>query len=232
MLQPKIDSRGECFSKALQHLLTGVYLAELCLIGLFGAREAPGPTALMIILLIVTALYHSLLNRILSSLNAHFGVNKDGETVLLLAAEETGGAEADEPTQTARTKAAEVGLTWLPTAISEPIAVTLESFVSATYDTVKGWLNDPSTRHDGDEEVTYSQEEMEKAYKNPILTSNTPKLWLVKDQAGVSKEEIAKNEAAGIPASDDGAYWGEGGELVWEKEELAKLPVWKKVVLY
>lgn len=53
-----IDTRGLIYPRAIKQLFTGVYLSELCLIGLFGASVAIGPLVLMIIFTVFTVLFH------------------------------------------------------------------------------------------------------------------------------------------------------------------------------
>ncbi|TQS33764.1 hypothetical protein Golomagni_05879, partial [Golovinomyces magnicellulatus] len=57
-----IDTKGLIYPRALQQLLTGVYLAEICLIVIFGISHSYGPIVLMSIFLIFTLLYHRCLN--------------------------------------------------------------------------------------------------------------------------------------------------------------------------
>lgn len=57
-----IDTRGLIYPRAIKQLFTGIYLSELCLIGLFGASVAVGPLVLMIIFTIFTVLFHISLN--------------------------------------------------------------------------------------------------------------------------------------------------------------------------
>lgn len=63
-----IDTRGLIYPRAIKQLLTGVYLAELCLIGLFGASVAIGPLVLMIVFLVFTVLFHLSLNNAINPL--------------------------------------------------------------------------------------------------------------------------------------------------------------------
>ncbi|KAE8446486.1 hypothetical protein EG329_011949 [Mollisiaceae sp. DMI_Dod_QoI] len=62
------DTRGLCYPRALKQTLTGIYLAEICLIGLFGIKGAYGPVVLMFGLVIFSALFHVSLNDALSPL--------------------------------------------------------------------------------------------------------------------------------------------------------------------
>lgn len=67
----KLEMKGSAHARALQQLLTGVYVAELCLIGLFGARDAKGPSILMTIFFILTIIQHLTVNKYLLPLEHH-----------------------------------------------------------------------------------------------------------------------------------------------------------------
>ena len=58
VIDADLDSKGLFYPRALTHLTVGLYLAELCLIGLFFINGATGPAVLMVLLFGVTALVH------------------------------------------------------------------------------------------------------------------------------------------------------------------------------
>ncbi|KAH7311115.1 hypothetical protein BKA65DRAFT_163797 [Rhexocercosporidium sp. MPI-PUGE-AT-0058] len=62
------DSRGIFYPRALKQTLTGVYLAEICMVGLFGLKGAYGPLVITFGLVIFTTLIHVSLNQALSPL--------------------------------------------------------------------------------------------------------------------------------------------------------------------
>ncbi|KAG4444030.1 hypothetical protein IFR05_000490 [Cadophora sp. M221] len=62
------DSRGIFYPRALKQTLTGVYLAEICMVGLFGLKGAFGPLVITFGLVIFTTLIHVSLNQALSPL--------------------------------------------------------------------------------------------------------------------------------------------------------------------
>ncbi|OWP01545.1 hypothetical protein B2J93_7803 [Marssonina coronariae] len=62
------DSRGIFYPRALKQTLTGVYLAELCLVGLLALNKAFGPLVITFGLVIFTSLIHVSLNDALSPL--------------------------------------------------------------------------------------------------------------------------------------------------------------------
>jgi len=53
-----IDTKGAVYPLALQQMLTGVYLGELCMLGLFSIRKVKGPVIMQLVLLIITILFH------------------------------------------------------------------------------------------------------------------------------------------------------------------------------
>lgn len=87
------DAKGLMYARALQQLFWGLYLAELCLIGLFGTAVSAqghaslGPLVLMIILLVFTALYHVSLNQATGPLLRYLPRTLETEERLLLAKE-------------------------------------------------------------------------------------------------------------------------------------------------
>jgi hypothetical protein len=52
------DTRGLHYPRALKQTITGLYLAEFCMIGLFGIGGGFGPLFLMIVLFVLTILIH------------------------------------------------------------------------------------------------------------------------------------------------------------------------------
>lgn len=62
------DTRGLHYPRALKQTLAGVYLSEICMVGLFGVKGAYGPLIMMFGLLIFTALIHISLNDALGPL--------------------------------------------------------------------------------------------------------------------------------------------------------------------
>lgn len=228
VIQTKVDTKGEAYARALQHLLTGVYLSELCLIGLFGVHKATGPSILMAVLLVVTIIYHVALNRYLKPLERYLPPDlqpEDEETPLLMADDET-ALNGDDNHPESRVRRAAHGR--VPEKVLNPIAQFLEPHVFESHQALKSWFEDPQ----GDEPPTYTDEEIRTAYLNPALTSKTPKLWLVKDVMGVSKREIEKNEEAGITSTDAGASLDEKNNIRWNQEDLSEAPIFKLPVRY
>ncbi|KAL2131724.1 hypothetical protein VTI74DRAFT_4655 [Chaetomium olivicolor] len=62
------DTKGLFYPRALMQLMVGLYIAQICLVGLFALKSGFGPMLLMIIFLIFTALVHISLNEAIKPL--------------------------------------------------------------------------------------------------------------------------------------------------------------------
>ncbi|KAK4450859.1 hypothetical protein QBC34DRAFT_60151 [Podospora aff. communis PSN243] len=63
-----LDTLGLFYPRALMQLMFGLYVAEICLVGLFALKSAVGPMLLMLIFFIFTALVHISLNEAVTPL--------------------------------------------------------------------------------------------------------------------------------------------------------------------
>lgn len=225
IVQTKVDTKGEAYKRALQQMPTGIYLAELCLIGLFSARKASIQTGLIVLLLLITAVVNFLLDRMLRPLELYLGVDvwQEQETEL---AREDGVDENNAAARHAASHGRRLGLKRLPGSGPRIFSDFFDSIVASAREQTESWLEE-SDSHDEDELGFVKDEDLEKAYKNPALTSKTPKLWIPRDPLGVSKQEIEQNQAEGLQATDDGAEIDEKGNLHWD-HEFEHVPIWSK----
>ncbi|KAK3079872.1 hypothetical protein LTS18_003705, partial [Coniosporium uncinatum] len=223
VIQPKVDTRGEAYAKALQHILTGVYLSELCLLGLFSIKDAPGPAVLVALLLVLTIFYQIALNRFLKPLEKYLPnqLRPEDEEAPLLAGEDDEDRGLHDPHAGSRLQSA-LG-SWLPSLLVNPLARFLEPHVYDEHNGLRSWFEDA----DADEPPEYTEDEYKNAYLNPALTSKTPKLWLVRDEMGVSRREIGLNEKVGISTTDEGATLDGKNGVVWPKDNLEECPIFK-----
>ena len=226
VLQMKVDTKGEAYKRALQQIPTGVYLAELCLIGLMGARKAAAPTALMITLLVLTAVLNLVMDRILRPLELYLGVDIWQEREVPLLAEEDSIDPHDLAALHGASHARRLGLKKLPNPAPRILSDIFDSVISTARDKAKAWLSDPSIASREDMEPL-KDDEVEKAYLAPALTSKMPKLWIAKDKLGASKAEIELNEGAGMPTTDEAAEIDEDGRLHWD-HDFEHVPIFKK----
>ncbi|KAI0466519.1 hypothetical protein F4859DRAFT_297544 [Xylaria cf. heliscus] len=228
VIQPKIDTKGQAYTLALQHLLTGVYIAELALIGFFGLRKATGPSIITAVLFIVTVVYNVLMNKYMSPLEKFLPADlvaseerHDETTPLLSGAEEGRGVQS----------------VLVPSPVAEhvikPTVQFFDPHAFASYNYMRSWIRDEEDYDMEEHEVPeYTEEELERAYMHPALTSKTPVIWMPHDPMDASRNEIRESEECGLKATDEGAWLDERRIVHWDVLDFEKVPVWKKAVEY
>ncbi|PSR80139.1 hypothetical protein BD289DRAFT_441297 [Coniella lustricola] len=244
VVQPKMESKGKCYTRALQQILAGVYIGELCLIGLFGLRKAKGPSVLAVILFLGTIVYHVLTNRYLKPLEDHFphdlvaqdansSSDVDPEQQPLLSAAGTSQQQDDDDDNNPHDHSRIQGIgrrAHIPRQVLTPLAAFFEPHVYASRTEMRRFLR--NTAAEMDPPPQYSDDEVRNAYQNPSFRSSAPVVWLPRDQYGLSKGEIESLAKDEIEALDAGAWVDEKGNVDFEKKDLSALPVWKKGVAY
>lgn len=240
----QIDTRGLIYPRAIKQLFTGIYLAEVCMIGLFGASVAPGPLVLMVIFLVFTVLFHLSLNSALDPLlyNLPLTLLAEEESARLLDPEKGSAAAAIDgpshsngaqhhdldgdgtihPTEAAVSHARQAHKT---TGQSGNVLTRfLKPWIYADYAVLRALV--PRGIHLD----PYADDVAANAYHPPSVTSGTPLLWIPADAAGVSKQEVAHTGRV-LPITDEGCELDEGGKLVWDREG-SRPPVWEEKVYF
>ncbi|KAL4819788.1 hypothetical protein BDW67DRAFT_173077 [Aspergillus spinulosporus] len=203
----RIDTKGLVYPRALQHLLTGVYLANICLIGLFAIKSAIGPLLIMVFFTILFICAHLSLNEALAPLNSFLPRTLDVEEELQQAKEEE--------------------LALLQTTPRSRWTRTLKWFHPNLYRDFAALRRKVRRDH---VEIKYSDEERRYAYFEPCITAKTPTIWIPRDKWGVSRIEIEESDPS-IPITDEGAHLNEQGKIVWDKFD-PNLPLWELKTLY
>lgn len=223
-----VDTKGLVYPRALQQLFVGLYLAELCLIGLFaiklGENGAIGPFVLMIIFLIFTALYQVSLNAALKPLLQYLPKSLEAEERSLLS-EEHGSAHgggAANHTEKSTASASDVHAT----SGKKPGLLTkfLRPDVYNDYRTMRRLVP-----HDF-ADIHYEPEVARDAYLNPAITSTPPLLWIPRDQAGVSRQEV-RDTGKVIAITDVGAHLDEKNKIVWDDPNISA-PIHDEKIYY
>ncbi|KFY59247.1 hypothetical protein V497_04400 [Pseudogymnoascus sp. VKM F-4516 (FW-969)] len=245
-----IDTKGLIYPRALQHLLTGVYLSEICMIGLFGISAAVGPIILMVVALVGTVLFHVAMNKALDPLLYNLPKSLEAEEEVLALESGIGGAHtagvsngeksleagaSANPALLASEATGEKGVaatTALPAAPHQkPNILTkfLKPHIYADYATLRRLV----PQDIAGAASNYSPEVERNAYVPPSVRSETPLLWIPRDEMGISKQEIA-HTAKVIPITDEGAALDAKGNVYWvaEKEEGARPPIWEEKTYY
>ena len=227
-VQPKIDTKGHAYTLSLQHILTGIYIAELCLIGIFSLHNARGPLFMLVLLLIATAIFNYTTNRYFAPLEQYLPADlalesEDDEQSPLLSSAEEGESDALQHAESRVARLSE--RTRVPSNVISPFARFLQPHVFASHTAMKSWVRDGDF---DDEEPEYSDDDVKKAYLHPAYSSKPPVVWLAKDAIGVSKKEISENENVGLKASDEGAWVTGDGKVKWAVDNFEEVPIFKK----
>lgn len=218
----KIDTKGLIYPRALQHLLTGIYLSEICMIGLFGIATAIGPLVLMVVFTVLTVLFHLSMNSAFDPLLYNLPKSLEAEEEALMAQVEEGNADGTAPN--------EKDPNGIVAPASTPKPSTLQKFLKphiyADYATLRRLV----PRDLADANSLYTPEVEANAYFPPTVSSPTPLLWIPKDEAGVSAQEIAHTSKV-IGITDEGASLDEKNNLVWDAEGT-RPPIWEDKTYY
>lgn len=166
-----VDCQGFPYARALKHTLVGCYLGMLCLIGLFAVKHVPGPLILMIILLVVSIIYHINLSKAIAPLLDNLPRSLEVEEESLVAFDggsEHSGAEKGELTLVERNSRQSCELTQ-----KQP------NFIERFF-----WPH----KHHGfhyfrklihrNIVVKYEPADVRDAYYNPVIKSPMPVLWI------------------------------------------------------
>ncbi|KAJ5566703.1 uncharacterized protein N7459_010085 [Penicillium hispanicum] len=203
----EIDTKGLVYPRALQHLLTGVYLAEVCMIGLFAIKGAVGSVVLMALFTIGTALAHISLNEALAPLNTFLPRSLDAEEELLQDKEDA----RNEINEQRRSRTIAFWRWFHPNVYKDYAALRRKVRRNVA-------------------EVSYTPEELRTAYFEPCISSPAPTLWIPRDKWGFSQHEILETDAI-INITDKGAHLDEKNKIVWDKYD-PHLPLRELKTLY
>jgi hypothetical protein len=231
-----IDTKGLIYPRALQQLMTGVYIAELCLIGLFGIAAAVGPIILMVAFLVFTALFHISLNAALDPLlyNLPKTLEAEEESIRgLLSAETdqhngTGAARIDSDPKDSEVNEKNNKVVEAPAPTKKPnfISKFFAPHIYSDYASLRQMV--PHNLLDADH--LYEEAVERNAYFPPSVTAEVPLLWIPRDDAGVSRQEIVHTSKV-IPITDEGCTFDEKNKLVWDTE-TARPPLWQEKIYY
>jgi hypothetical protein len=248
-----IDTKGLIYPRALQHLFTGVYLSQICLIGLFGIARAPGPLVLTVIALIFTVLFQVSMNSALGPLLYNLPKTLEAEEEELLSNLEDGrngatngrGSGSAAPVGQIDSRENEKerdtekgdsnGLIPAPDAPHKaPNLLTkfLAPHIYTDYATLRRLVPHDFFPEGHHPSSLYSSEQEERAYDPPSATARVPLLWIPRDNMGISRQECEEtSKVEGLKCTDEGATLSEKGNVEWDVEGV-RPPVWEQKTYY
>ncbi|XP_014562037.1 hypothetical protein COCVIDRAFT_11461 [Bipolaris victoriae FI3] len=230
-----LDTKGDAYQKALRQLMTGVYLSEICLIGLFAIAtgdnvQAAGPLAIMCLCLLLTLIFQFTLKTALKHEEARLayadippthGGMRNEEDGLLTQNGEKAHTTAATPTYVPKP-------THMPAFLRKILNPEKHSLhaLSASLDQFYHTPQDP-----------LPVEIQKRAFFNPSITSPTPVIWIVKDDMGISTREIQDTQKAvpGLIITDEQATFNEKGKVYWhgvDDGQAREAPVFDERIMY
>ena len=231
----RIDTKGAAYQRALQQLTTGIYLSEICLIGLFAIavaenRAAIGPLAIECLLLACTIVFHLTLKRALVSHEARLAY---ADPTPSLHTHVENGLNGHEKTTNTTTNGHSGG-------IAPPRPSRIPAFLQNIINPAKNSTTSLSTTLDAyyhTPQPPLADDIARRAYFNPAITSPTPTLWIVRDEMGISAREIVNTQKAvpGLVMTDEQATFNEKNKVVWDGVETGKAreaPVYDPEIAY
>ncbi|GAB7338894.1 hypothetical protein MBLNU457_5576t1 [Dothideomycetes sp. NU457] len=226
-----IDTKGKCYPKALQHTFVGLYIAEVCIIGLFAigtgsGNGAIGPLILMIIFLVFTVLYHISLNSALGPLIDSLPKSLEAEESRLLEEERLNDDKVHDDINgdtngDVNGRASKLG----PPPHQKPNFLTkfLKPHIYNDYQTMRRLVP-------GNIEIRYEPEDEELAYYAPSIMNPVQLIWIPRDPMGLSQEEIRATPKI-LTITDEDASLDDKNKIVWDAEG-GRPPIYQPEIYY
>ena len=235
-----IDTKGGFYARALEQLMVGVYLGELCLLGLFGIGigNSVVSAVLQVVLIVATIIFHIIMKRKIKKMNllddsyhpsqrndAEAGSNSEGngmhpgysnvgrndsrqsESALVSTFSDEGrqhvGAEA-------------VGMA-PPSGAPQQRSMLKKIFSPHTASASE--ISSSLTTRFRHPVPAYTKQDVLEAYLHPALAQREEVIWLARDQAGISKNQVSELTESlgsyGVEVTDEGAVMNEKGKVVY-----------------
>jgi len=193
------DTGGLFYPKAFQHVLTGMYVQQICLCALFflavdsnGHHSSVAEGALMVVLIVITVGFHIILDNSYGPLLKALPLSLQDRTYTPPVIEASGKSRADS------------------TAIEESSPDPNRPSVSASSD------NDKLAEQGLDKDSpNMAEEEVEECYgfAHPVASRPQRIVWVPKDTLGLTEEEVRGCEEAGVKVSYVNASLNETGKV-------------------
>ncbi|KAI8406252.1 hypothetical protein FOFC_13721 [Fusarium oxysporum] len=234
--ETEIDTRGLLYPQALKQLLTGVYLAEVCLVGMFIVSKAAGPAFLMAIFLALTIICHislaKVLDPLLQSTPLSLQLQEDPVDQRHQMKEMDGQAQKGVGATSRGPSNSNLGSKFVSKAndgdwkTARFFSKLLKPCIYADHTIVENLVH-----HEDREELEYPYDAHIHAYLPPSVTSQTPFLWIPSDgDAGMSRQEIFDTEKV-TPISNKGCKLNNRNQIEWDTDE-PRPPDWCEKIIY
>jgi hypothetical protein len=248
-----VSTHGASYTRALLQLTTGIYISELCLIGLFGigigdTLNSIGPLVLMAVFLVATIVWQIWLMRKIhkmeeeytgsnnSSQNLAAGGNANGHQYNFNRpsdAEKAQGPMRDSEDTYYKKDQSPSGE--IPRKDEDQHVPDMQPKPTLT-ERIKGFFHPTAAAQNTVQTVwpllnspirPCTQQEHDEAYLHPAIISECPIVWVPRDKYGLSKQEVnATKQTVGsnsLTVTDEEAWFNEKGKIEWRHEDEGDL---------
>jgi hypothetical protein len=236
------DTKGAFYARALEQLMVGVYLAEFCLLGLFGigigsALSAIGPTVILVVLIALTIVFHIIVKMKLKPLITTLPLEE------VSASEQESGSKYSEQglvsdiPSAGGNKHSQHGTTGgLTTDLNHQEKEPFYKKIFTPRQPTTGQISASLAPHFRHPVPAYTKQEVMEAYLHPALNQQEPVVWLARDHAGVARKECEQLSQDigkyGVEVTDRGAEMNEKGKVEWVDESVTDAPLWERKIVY
>jgi xanthosine utilization system XapX-like protein len=240
----QLDTKGAFYARALEQIMVGVYLGELCLLGLFGIGvgsqlNAIGPVVLQVVLIATTIVFHILVKTKLKPSITSLPLEDPSESSSG-SGERRGRSEeglvSDVPSEPGNRHDTQ---DFIGNYTVSHNAQEKEPFYKRLFTIRQASLSQISASlapHFRQPVPAFTQQEVLEAYMHPALAEQEPVIWLARDPAGISSRECEELKQRvgryGLEATDHGAVMNEKGKVEWVDESVTDAPLWERKIVY
>jgi hypothetical protein len=247
-----VSTQGASYTRALLQMTTGIYISELCLIGLFGigignTLNSIGPLVLMVVFLVATVVWqvwlmrkvHKMEEEYTGSNNSSLAANGNGHQFnngrpsdvekapgAMRDSEDTYYKKSHSPSDGEIPRKDEDQQQHVPDLQPKPTMM----------ERIKGFFHPTAAAQNTVQTVwpllqspvrPYTQQEHDEAYLHPAIISECPIVWIPRDKYGLSRQEVnASKQTVGsnsLTVTDEEAWFTEKGKIEWRHEDEGDL---------
>jgi hypothetical protein len=246
-----VSTQGASYTRALLQMTTGIYISELCLIGLFGigignTLNSIGPLVLMVVFLVATVVWQVWLMRKVHKMeeeytgsNNSLAANGNGHQFnngrpsdvekapgAMRDSEDTYYKKSHSPSDGEIPRKDEDQQQHVPDLQPKPTMM----------ERIKGFFHPTAAAQNTVQTVwpllqspvrPYTQQEHDEAYLHPAIISECPIVWIPRDKYGLSRQEVnASKQTVGsnsLTVTDEEAWFTEKGKIEWRHEDEGDL---------
>lgn len=201
--------------RAMSRLFVGIYLGEVCLASLIflklGEISAVGPLILTVLLFLITAVYHVHFSASTRPLTQHLPKSLSGTCYGSVGAKGTARTTEDARKKNTTGTHAATG----DSVFEKPkrlLKKCLKPNIYLSYDQMGIFVAEHVQQTNSCNGLKVDTD----AFLHPSVTSHHPTLWIPRDSAGASGEEVRATERY-VPVTDFAAYFDHDGQIIWDE---------------